>query len=128
VLLPPRPEEIDMDDPIDTNDLNDLRRMRAGLPGPTPTALAAARARLTRRIDSADPATAPTRRRQPLPWRSVLAGFGLSYGCFDFAIGADGTWWYLECNAAGQWAWLEDETGLPMSRSFANLLAQGDTA
>jgi ATP-grasp ribosomal peptide maturase len=60
--------------------------------------------------------------------RQYLAGFGLSYGCFDFAIGADGTWWYLECNAAGQWAWLEDETGLPMSRSFANLLAQGDTA
>lgn len=56
-----------------------------------------------------------------------LDRFGPSYGCFDFAWGVDDRWWFMECKPAGQWAWLEDETGLPMSATFAHLLAQGDT-
>ncbi|WP_100445312.1 ATP-grasp ribosomal peptide maturase [Glycomyces xiaoerkulensis] len=57
--------------------------------------------------------------------RRYLDGFSLHYGCFDFALTAAGTWVFLECNPAGQWAWLEDETGLPMAKSFAELLARG---
>ena len=51
-----------------------------------------------------------------------LNHFGLVFGAFDFAIGHDGTWWFLECNPSGQWAWLAPETGLPMVEAMADLL------
>ncbi|MEV6948893.1 ATP-grasp ribosomal peptide maturase [Streptomyces sp. NPDC051172] len=56
-----------------------------------------------------------------------LAHFGLVFGAFDFAIGHDGTWWFLECNPSGQWAWLEPETGLPMVAAMADLLERKPT-
>ncbi|MEU2744451.1 hypothetical protein ABZ656_56935 [Streptomyces sp. NPDC007095] len=42
-----------------------------------------------------------------------LDHFGLVFGTFDFCVGEDGQWWFLECNPSGQWYWLESETGLP---------------
>jgi ATP-grasp ribosomal peptide maturase len=48
--------------------------------------------------------------------------FKLVFGAFDFALGKDGRWWFLECNPSGQWHWLEDETGLPMRAALADLL------
>ncbi|MFF5842097.1 ATP-grasp ribosomal peptide maturase [Streptomyces massasporeus] len=48
--------------------------------------------------------------------------FKLVFGAFDFAIGEDGRWWFLECNPSGQWHWLETETGLPMTAALADLL------
>ncbi|BCJ36894.1 hypothetical protein Athai_43970 [Actinocatenispora thailandica] len=72
------------------DEMDDLRRMRAGLPDPTPAALAAARDRLTRRIATADPVTAPARPRRPLSWRSVLArrlAIGVA-GAAAVAVGA----------------------------------------
>ncbi|MCF3960927.1 ATP-grasp ribosomal peptide maturase [Streptomyces fuscigenes] len=51
-----------------------------------------------------------------------LARYGLVFGAFDFAIDAEGRWWFLECNPSGQWAWLEPETGLPMIATMADLL------
>lgn len=57
--------------------------------------------------------------------RSYLAHFRLASGCFDFAISQDGRPVFLECNPNGQWAWLEPETGLPISAAFADLLQKG---
>lgn len=54
-----------------------------------------------------------------------LAAFGLSFGAFDFAVTADGAWWFLECNPNGQWAWLEDAAGLPITHAIADLLENG---
>lgn len=54
-----------------------------------------------------------------------LAGFGLSFGAFDFAVTTDGAWWFLECNPNGQWAWLEDAAGLPITTAVADLLENG---
>ncbi|QES41922.1 ATP-grasp ribosomal peptide maturase [Streptomyces venezuelae] len=54
-----------------------------------------------------------------------LAHFGLNFGAFDFAVTADGTWWFLECNPNGQWAWLEDTAGLPITTAVADLLENG---
>ncbi|WP_055692051.1 ATP-grasp ribosomal peptide maturase [Streptomyces prasinus] len=48
--------------------------------------------------------------------------FGLGFGAFDFCVGEDGRWWFLECNPSGQWYWLEHETGLPMLAAMADLL------
>jgi ATP-grasp ribosomal peptide maturase len=57
--------------------------------------------------------------------RSYLAHFRLASGCFDFAISQDDRPVFLECNPNGQWAWLEPETGLPISAAFADLLEKG---
>ncbi|OIJ88493.1 ATP-grasp ribosomal peptide maturase [Streptomyces colonosanans] len=54
--------------------------------------------------------------------RRYLAHFGLVFGAFDFCVGEDGRWWFLECNPSGQWYWLEPETGLPMCAALADLL------
>lgn len=48
----------------------------------------------------------------------------LSYGAFDFAEDADGTWWFLECNQSGQFGFIEVETGQPIARAIADWLAR----
>lgn len=54
-----------------------------------------------------------------------LDAFGLNFGAFDFAVAPDGTWWFLECNPNGQWAWLEEAAGLPITAAIADVLANG---
>ncbi|WP_207394061.1 ATP-grasp ribosomal peptide maturase [Actinomadura formosensis] len=56
---------------------------------------------------------------------AFLKRFGLVFGCFDFALRPDGEAVFLECNANGQWAWLEEPTGLPMTAALADLLERG---
>lgn len=53
---------------------------------------------------------------------AYLDWWGLRYGAFDLAEDADGTMWFLECNPAGQWAWLERFTGLDMTGALVDLL------
>ncbi len=55
-----------------------------------------------------------------------LAHFGLNFGSFDFAVTTDERWWFLECNANGQWAWLEDAAGLPITTAIVDLLENGE--
>lgn len=43
--------------------------------------------------------------------RGVLefaAKSGIAYGSFDFAVDAQGQWWFLEVNEGGQFLWLDD--------------------
>lgn len=54
---------------------------------------------------------------------AYLDHFGLLYGAFDFAV-TDEYWYFLECNANGQFGWLETETGLPMTAAIAELLLE----
>ncbi|OLT23919.1 hypothetical protein BJF79_14325 [Actinomadura sp. CNU-125] len=61
------------------------------------------------------------------PIAAFLKRFGLVFGCFDFALRTDGTPVFLECNPNGQWAWLEDETGVCMTAALADLLERGNT-
>ncbi|QSB14596.1 ATP-grasp ribosomal peptide maturase [Natronosporangium hydrolyticum] len=67
----------------------------------------------------------------PIPYQvakgveAFMDHFRISYGAFDFAADSDGCWWMLECNSVGQYAWLEDATGLPMSAAVADLLEKG---
>ncbi|WP_020579961.1 ATP-grasp ribosomal peptide maturase [Actinopolymorpha alba] len=56
---------------------------------------------------------------------AYLEHFGLTVGCFDFALATSGEWVFLECNPNGQWAWMETPTGLPMTAAFADLLERG---
>jgi ATP-grasp ribosomal peptide maturase len=57
---------------------------------------------------------------------SYLARFGLVAGSFDLCIDRDGNLHWLELNPNGQWGWLEDETGLPLAATHAELLARGE--
>lgn len=54
--------------------------------------------------------------------RALLAALGLRFGALDFVVSPDGSWWFLECNPNGQWAWIEDETGLPIAAALADAL------
>ncbi|MEV4693141.1 ATP-grasp ribosomal peptide maturase [Micromonospora zamorensis] len=60
--------------------------------------------------------------------RRFLERLGLSYGAFDFVITPEGRWVMLECNPAGQWLWLEHETGAPIAAALADLLVKGTRA
>lgn len=52
-----------------------------------------------------------------------LHRLGLSFGAFDFTVTPGGAWVFLECNPAGLWGWIEEDTGLPIAASLADLLA-----
>lgn len=55
---------------------------------------------------------------------AYLRAFGLIFGVFDFSVTPDGRWWFLECNPAGQWGWLTEETGLPIAEAIADELVR----
>lgn len=47
----------------------------------------------------------------------------LNFGCFDFIYAKNNSFYFLECNPNGQWMWLEEDLGIPISESIANFLA-----
>ncbi|GAA1272852.1 ATP-grasp ribosomal peptide maturase [Pseudonocardia aurantiaca] len=53
--------------------------------------------------------------------------FGLAYGAFDLVVTPDGGWVFLECNANGQYGWIEDAIGAPITAAIADLLMAGRT-
>ncbi|MGH3830688.1 MAG: ATP-grasp ribosomal peptide maturase [Pseudonocardiaceae bacterium] len=55
---------------------------------------------------------------------AYLRAFGLIFGAFDFSVTPDGRWWFLECNPAGQWGWIAEETGLPIAEAIADELVR----
>ncbi|MFE1861584.1 ATP-grasp ribosomal peptide maturase [Streptomyces anandii] len=68
------------------------------------------------------PAEVPPRTAEAV--RAYLREAQLSYGAFDFAEDADGTWWFLECNQSGQFGFVEVETGQPIARTIAEWLGR----
>ncbi len=54
---------------------------------------------------------------------SYMKYFKLNYGAFDFALGKDNKYYFLECNPNGQWLWLQLKTGQPMVAEMAKLLS-----
>lgn len=49
----------------------------------------------------------------------------LVYGAFDFVITPAGEWVFLECNPGGQYGWIEDAIGSPITEAIADLLSTG---
>jgi len=45
-----------------------------------------------------------------------------SFGCFDFICDKNGDYYFLECNPNGQWMWLEEDLGLPISDAIVDFL------
>lgn len=54
--------------------------------------------------------------------RQYLERFGLRYAAFDFSVTPDGAWWFLEANPSGQWEWIEEQTGVPITEAIADEL------
>ncbi|MDX3925181.1 MAG: hypothetical protein QHC90_05145 [Shinella sp.] len=48
----------------------------------------------------------------------------LRFGAIDLVLGQDGTYWFLECNPNGQWAWIENRTGLPIAAAIVDELLE----
>lgn len=48
---------------------------------------------------------------------------GLEYGAMDFALTPDGDYVFLEVNPNGEWLWIEDQLGYPISGEIADWLA-----
>lgn len=46
----------------------------------------------------------------------------LRFGAIDLVLGEDGKFWFLECNPNGQWAWIENRTGLPIAAAIVDEL------
>lgn len=51
--------------------------------------------------------------------------FGLQFSAVDLILDRDGRYVFLECNANGQWRWLEDLTGQPISQAITRALLRG---
>lgn len=54
--------------------------------------------------------------------QSLMTGLGLVYGAIDMRLTQDGEYVFLEINPAGQWLFIEERTGQPITAAFAEKL------
>jgi len=59
--------------------------------------------------------------------RSFMARLGLQYGGIDFRLTHEGQYVFFEINTAGEFLYVEDRTGQPISEAMAAHLAAGRT-
>lgn len=52
----------------------------------------------------------------------LVRRLGLRFAALDLIQDSRGVWWFLEANPNGQYGWLEDECGLPISDAIARSL------
>lgn len=52
----------------------------------------------------------------------LMKELNLTYGALDFIVDNDNNWWFLEVNPSGQYLWIEDLTGMPITNSIKNNL------
>lgn len=55
----------------------------------------------------------------------LMARLEIVFGCFDFIVTSEGDYVFLEVNEAGQFLFLEQETGLPLLDRFSDFLLSG---
>lgn len=71
-----------------------------------------------------EPTTLPSEVEDGL--RRLLKTAGLRYGAIDMRLTPDGQYVFLEVNPAGQWRFVEQVTGQPITAALAQLLATLD--
>ncbi|MBC7907124.1 MAG: hypothetical protein H7Y60_10305 [Rhodospirillaceae bacterium] len=61
---------------------------------------------------------------EPLAKRCVtlVKSLGLRFGAVDLVLDRSGDYWFLEVNPNGQWAWIENRTGLPLTEAIVDEL------
>lgn len=50
---------------------------------------------------------------------ALMRRLNLEFGCIDIIEGQDDKYYFLEVNPNGQWLWIEQLTGAPISASLA---------
>jgi hypothetical protein len=68
-----------------------------------------------------EPHSLPPRTAEALV--ALNQSFGLGFASADLLLDDAGTYWFIDLNPGGQWLWLEQQAGLPLSRTMAELLA-----
>lgn len=58
--------------------------------------------------------------------RALAQTYELRFAAIDLALTCDDRFDFLELNPNGQWAWLEDETGVPLCAAMVDLLLGAD--
>jgi glutathione synthase/RimK-type ligase-like ATP-grasp enzyme len=56
--------------------------------------------------------------------RAHCKALGLKFGALDLIMDDHNKYWFLENNPNGQWAFVEDTTGMPIGQALARLLEQ----
>jgi glutathione synthase/RimK-type ligase-like ATP-grasp enzyme len=56
---------------------------------------------------------------------ALCRSYKLQFGAIDLARRPDGGYTFFEINPNGQWAWVEQRTGLPLRARLADLLLAG---
>lgn len=56
--------------------------------------------------------------------RALMDRLGLVYGAIDLRVSPEGEYYFLEVNTAGEFLFVEERTGLPITRAVADWLAQ----
>lgn len=56
---------------------------------------------------------------------AVTRDLGLRFAAIDLVEDEDGRYWFLEANPNGQWAWIEQRTGAPVTTTIVDALAGG---
>jgi hypothetical protein len=55
----------------------------------------------------------------------LVAALGLCFAAIDMIVTPEGEYVFLEINPNGEWAWIQDLTGLPIGDAIAQLLIDG---
>jgi glutathione synthase/RimK-type ligase-like ATP-grasp enzyme len=55
----------------------------------------------------------------------LVENLGLCYGAIDMVLTPDGRYVFLEINPNGQYLWIENQTGMPISDAICDLLMSG---
>ena len=56
---------------------------------------------------------------------SLVHRFGLQFAALDLLVTPDGRYVFVDLNSNGQWGWIENQTGLPLTETLVNLLERG---
>jgi glutathione synthase/RimK-type ligase-like ATP-grasp enzyme len=55
---------------------------------------------------------------------NLVKALGLQFGAIDMAVTPEGKYVFFEINPNGQYLWIEEMAGLPLSQAMANLLSE----
>ena len=55
--------------------------------------------------------------------RQLVVDLGLGFGAIDLALTEDGSYMFFEINPNGEWLWIENQLGLPISDAIARILS-----
>lgn len=59
--------------------------------------------------------------------KALVRQFRLQFAALDLLVTPDGQYVFVDLNSNGQWGWIENHTGLPLTKTLVTLLAQGQT-